>query len=175
VVATATAAAAAQVQPLSWTLKPSPRAAEPSPPHPAEPPARPSFSDAFATMSPVMVDITPERGAVDLRKIKPAHAIPPPPPPPAHPSRIWVELGVGRDPDRIAFDWRRMVKDDPEIFRGKKPFVTGWARTNRLLVGPFDTGKAANAFTEKLHKADRPSAFVWTSPAGQVVDPLDEP
>jgi tetratricopeptide (TPR) repeat protein len=166
--------ASATGQPL-WTLKPSPpHPAEPSP-HPTEPPARPSFSDAFATMSPVMVDITPERGAVDLRKIKPARAIPPPPPPPSHPSRIWVELGVGRDPDRLAFDWHRMVKDDPEIFRGKKPFVTGWARTNRLLVGPFETDKAATAFTEKLHKADRPSAFVWTSPAGQVVDPLDAP
>ncbi len=125
-------------------------------------------------MSPAMVDITPERGAVDLRKIKPARATPPPPPPPSHPSRIWVELGVGRDPDRIVFDWRRMVKEDPELFHGKKPFVSGWARTNRLLVGPFDTDKAATAFTEKLHRADHPSAFVWTSPAGQVVDPLDE-
>ncbi|MDP9057650.1 MAG: hypothetical protein M3N34_10085, partial [Pseudomonadota bacterium] len=141
-------------------------------PHGAETPARPSFSDAFAAMSPVMVDITPERGAVDLRRISPARAVPKPPPP-SHPSRIWVELGVGRDTDRIAFDWRRMVKDDPELFRGKKPFVSSLARTNRLLVGPFDTDKSANAFTEKLHKADHPSAFVWTSPAGQVVDPLE--
>lgn len=86
-----------------------------------------------------------------------------------------MELGVGRDTERIAFDWRHMVRDDPEIFRGKKPFVSSWARTNRLLVGPFETDKAANVFTEKLHKADHGSAFVWTSPAGQVVDPLEEP
>ncbi len=163
----APAPAPAVVQPAP---APAPRLAPPA----QSPPARPSFTEAFAAMSPVMVDITPERGAVDLRKIRPARATPPPPPPPSHPSRIWVELGVGRDPDRIAFDWRRMVKDDPEIFRGKKPFVSGWARTNRLLVGPFDTDKAATAFTEKLHRAD-PSAFVWTSPAGQVVDPLDAP
>jgi Flp pilus assembly protein TadD len=140
-----------------------------------EPAARPSFSEAFAAMSPVVVDVAPARGAVDLRKIKPARAVPPPPPPPSHPSRIWVELGVGRDTERIAFDWRHMVRDDPEIFRGKKPFVSSWARTNRLLVGPFETDKAANVFTEKLHKADHGSAFVWTSPAGQVVDPLEEP
>jgi len=144
-------------------------------PHGAESPARPSFSDAFAAMSPVVVDITPERGAVDLRRISPARLVPKPqpPPPPSHPSRIWVELGVGRDIDRITFDWRRMVKEDPELFKGKKPFVSSLARTNRLLIGPFDTDKAAKAFTDKLHKADHPSAFVWTSPAGQVVDPLE--
>jgi hypothetical protein len=136
---------------------------------------RPSFSDAFGDLKLAQVDITPARGAVDLRRITPARAVPkppPPPPPPSHPSRIWVELGVGRDTDRMAFDWRRMVKGDPELFRGKKPFVSGWARTNRLLVGPFETEKAANSFTDKLHKADETSAFVWTSPAGQVVDPL---
>lgn len=75
--------------------------------------------------------------------------------------------------DRIAFDWRRMTKEEPEMFRGKKPFVSSWVRTNRLLVGPFETDKAADSFTEKLHKASHGSAFVWTSPAGQVVDPLD--
>ncbi len=146
-------------------------------PHVVEAPAaRPSFAEAFAALGPVVVDTAPARGAVDLRKIKPARAVPkppPPPPPPSHPSRIWVELGVGRDTDRLGFDWHRMVKDDPEIFKGKKPFVSSWARTNRLLVGPFETDKAANSFTDKLHKADHPSAFVWTSPAGQVVDPLD--
>ena len=166
--------AAAGVLPTTPTA-PLPPSASPSAPRPhvSEPAARPSFSEAFSAMSPVVVDITPERGAVDLRRISPARAIPRPPPPPSHPSRIWVQLGVGRDTDRIAFDWRRMVKDDPEIFRGKKPFVSEWARTNRLLVGPFETDKAANAFSDRLHKADRASAFVWTSPAGQVVDPLD--
>lgn len=164
----------------AWTLAPSsgqqPAPVSAPPPIVAQAPVRPSFTEAFAAMLPGTVDITPERGAVDLRKISPARAIPkppPPPPPPAHPSRIWVELGVGRNPDRIAFDWRRMIKNDPALFKGKNPFVSSWVRTNRLLVGPFETDKAASVFTDRLHKADYPTAFVWTSPAGQVVDPLD--
>ncbi len=161
------------VQSLASGPPPQPFAISAPRSHVPQPAARPSFSDAFSAMSPVMADITPERGAVDVRRIRPARDIPKPPPPPSHPSRIWVELGVGRDTDRMAFDWRRMLKDDPEIFRGKRPFVSSWTRTNRLLVGPFETDKAANAFTDRLHKADRGSAFVWTSPAGQVVDPLD--
>jgi cell division protein FtsN len=58
------------------------------------------------------------------------------------------------------------------LLRGKKAFVTEWGRTNRLLVGPFDTEAAAKAFNEKLHKADHEGTFVWISPAGQVVDAL---
>ncbi|MDE2302558.1 MAG: SPOR domain-containing protein, partial [Sphingomonadales bacterium] len=146
-------------------------------PAPHQEPPRPSFAEAFAQMAaPAIVDTAPTRGAVDLRHITPARAAPkppPPPPPPAHPSRIWVELGVGRDYDRLGFDWRRMVKDDPALFRGRKPYVTGWVRTNRLLVGPFESASAADSFTARVRKAGHPTAFVWTSPAGQVVDPLE--
>lgn len=83
-----------------------------------------------------------------------------------------MQVGVGRDTDRLAYDWRRLLKDDPELFKARKAWVADWGRTNRLLVGPFETEKAADAFNEKLHKADRGGTFVWTSPAGQVVDGL---
>ena len=119
----------------------------------------------------------PAPGAVDIRKIEPARAPHPapkaPPPPPPNPSRVWVELGVGRDTDRLAFDWHKMVKDEPDLFGHHKPFVTGWVRTNRLLTGPFDTTAAADAYAQQLRKAGHDGVFVWTSPAGQVVDPLD--
>ena len=84
-----------------------------------------------------------------------------------------MQVGVGRDTDRLAFDWRRMNRDDPELFRGKKSFTTDWVRTNRLLIGPFETEAAAKAFNERLHKADHAGSYVWISPAGQVVDALD--
>ena len=80
---------------------------------------------------------------------------------------------MGRDTDRLAFDWHRMTRDEPELFARRKPFVTGWVRTNRLLTGPFDTQEAAETFAQQMRKAGHDGVFVWTSPAGQVVDPLD--
>jgi len=136
-------------------------------------PPRPSFADAFADLTARRAEVAPRAGAVDIRRISPARpAPPPPPPPPPNPSRFWVQVGVGRNADRLEFDWRRLQKDDPELFRGRKAWVSDWGRTNRLLVGPFETEKAAGSFNEKLHKADHDGTFVWTSPAGQVVDAL---
>jgi SPOR domain len=83
-----------------------------------------------------------------------------------------VQVGVGRDTDRIAFDWRKLVREEGELFKAQKPSISDWGRTNRLLVGPFETEAAAKAFNEKVHKAGRDDSFVWISPAGQVVDSL---
>jgi Flp pilus assembly protein TadD len=88
------------------------------------------------------------------------------------PSRIWVQVATGRDKSALASDWRRMNKDDPTVFKGRKPFVTAWGQTNRLLTGPFETQKEANAFVAALRKVDFDGAFAWTSAAGQVVDAL---
>jgi hypothetical protein len=91
---------------------------------------------------------------------------------PSHPSRIWVQVGVGRSTDAIAFDWRKSFKQAPVALKGRKPFVSDMGRTNRVLVGPFESQKAASAFVAQAKKADFGGAFVWTSQAGQVVDPL---
>jgi len=90
----------------------------------------------------------------------------------SHPSRIWVQVGVGRSTDAIAFDWRKSVKQAPVALKGRTPFVSDMGRTNRVLVGPFESQKAASAFVAQAKKADFGGAFVWTSQAGQVVDPL---
>jgi len=68
-------------------------------------------------------------------------------------------------------DWKSLVKDVPELLRGKSASTTDWGKTNRLLTGPFETESAAKALLAKLKK-QKIDAFVWTSPAGQVVDPL---
>jgi hypothetical protein len=91
---------------------------------------------------------------------------------PSHPSRIWVQVGVGRDKAAIAYDWRKFVKQDPALFKSRQPYISDMGRTNRILAGPFETQKAASDLLTKLKKADFGEAFVWTSPAGQVVDPL---
>jgi hypothetical protein len=96
------------------------------------------------------------------------------PAPPSHPSRIWVQLATGRDRAALAFDWRRMSREAEAAFRGKRPSVSAWGQSQRLLAGPFDTAAAANAFVTQLRRADISGAFVWTSPAGQVVDALPQ-
>ena len=50
--------------------------------------------------------------------------------------------------------------------------MSAWGQTNRLLTGPFESTAAANQFIAQLRKEDVPGAFVWSSPAGQVVDAL---
>jgi Flp pilus assembly protein TadD len=94
------------------------------------------------------------------------------PTPPQHPSRIWVQIGVGRDKAAIAFDWRRYAKQAPALFRGRQAYVSEMGRTNRILAGPFASQKAADQFLADLKKAGIGGGVVWTSPAGQIVDAL---
>lgn len=91
---------------------------------------------------------------------------------PSHPSRIWVQIGVGRDKSAIAFDWRRYTRENAALLKGHSPYVSEMGRTNRVLIGPFATQKAANAFLADAKKQGFSDALPWTSPAGQVVDPL---
>jgi tetratricopeptide (TPR) repeat protein len=91
---------------------------------------------------------------------------------PTHPSRIWVQIGVGRDKSAIAFDWRRYTRENAALLKGRSPYVSEMGRTNRVLIGPFATQKAASAFLADAKKQGFSDALPWTSPAGQVVDPL---
>ena len=84
----------------------------------------------------------------------------------------WVQIGVGRDTSAIAFDWRKFVKQAPALFKGRTAYISDMGRTNRILAGPFESQKAASTFLAAAKKADFGSAFIWTSPAGQVVDPI---
>ncbi|MFM5885307.1 MAG: SPOR domain-containing protein [Novosphingobium sp.] len=91
---------------------------------------------------------------------------------PNSPSRIWVQVATGRDRKALAFDWRRLARDEAALFKARKPFISAWGQTNRLLTGPFETAAQANAFVAQLKKAGVDGAFAWNSPAGQVVDAL---
>lgn len=94
------------------------------------------------------------------------------PAPPSHPSRIWVQIGVGRDKAALATDWKRISRQAAAPFKARKPFVSEMGRTNRMLVGPFDSAAQANKFIAELKGAGLSDPYVWTSPAGQVVDAL---
>jgi hypothetical protein len=167
--------------PVAPAQPPAPAAAPaPAPVHSAPPAPQPkararSLADAFADLAVVPKGtVAPAPGAVDVRKLAEARAraeAAKTPPKPAHPSRIWVQVGTGRDTGALGFTWRALVKDNPALFKGQSASISDWGRTNRLLAGPFATEAAAESFLAKAKKADL-DAFVWTSPAGQVVDAL---
>ncbi|MCT2400214.1 tetratricopeptide repeat protein [Novosphingobium mangrovi (ex Huang et al. 2023)] len=153
----------------------TPKPATPKPATPRPAPPEPSMAEAFADLGKPVLKAGPASGAVDIRKIEPARPAPKveeKPKKPAHPSRIWVQIGVGRNKNAIAFDWRRYVKQAPKLFKGREAYISDLGRTNRILAGPFETRKAANAFIADLKEAGIDGALPWISPAGQVVDTL---
>lgn len=140
----------------------------------------------FADLAPPSREIDPAAGAVDLRKIaaerakveaaeaKAAKAKEAAAKSPAEtqPSRIWIQLAASRDKAGLAGDFRRFGRNDPELFKGRKGFTSAWGAATRLLTGPFPNEKAAATVLAQVKKSGNSGAFVWTSPAGQVVDPL---
>lgn len=178
VAASPTPAPAAKAAAPGFDLASLPSAQSPQASEPA--PVQPSLTEAFADLGKPVAKAAPASGAVDIRSIEPAKPEPKvepkpkpkKPAPPAHPSRIWVQIGIGRNKDAIAFDWRRYTKKAPDLFKGRKAHITDLGRTNRILAGPFDSRKAANEFVQDLRKEGIDGALPWTSPAGQVVDVL---
>lgn len=170
------------VQGPSFDLLPPAAASAPAPAVAAPPSAAPkpalaprSLADAFSEFSRPTISTTPAPGAVDVRRLAPARPAAPKeikPAVPAQPSRIWVQVATGRDKRALAFDWRKMSRESAALFRSRKPYVASWGQTNRLLTGPFESEAAAEDYINKLRKADVAGAFLWTSPAGQVVDDL---
>jgi tetratricopeptide (TPR) repeat protein len=152
----------------------SPPAAAPAAAAAIGPPAPANLADAFAEFNRPTISTAPAPGAVDVRRIAPTRAAPKEtkPAPPAQPSRIWVQVATGRDRKALAFDWRKMSRQNPAIFKSRKPYVTAWNQTNRLLTGPFESEAKASEFMNLLRKEEVAGAFLWTSPAGQVVDEL---
>lgn len=90
---------------------------------------------------------------------------------PSHSSRIWVQVLTGGNKDMMDNEWRRLVKEAPEVLRGRKPYLSPWRSNFRLLTGPFDSEADAQEFVTKLKKSGV-SSYQWTSPAGQAVDTL---
>lgn len=89
----------------------------------------------------------------------------------ASPSRVWVQVGTGQSLSALAFDWRKLQREQAKLFGGRKGYTAKWGRTNRLVTGPFTNAREANAFIKQL-KAAGIDCFIFTSDAGEQVDPL---
>jgi len=119
---------------------------------------------------------------VDLDEIEPAkpkpriiakaeEKAPAKPKEPLHPKRYWVQIATGSNLNALKFDYRRMTKKQPEMFKGQKGWTSPWGQTRRLVVGPFDDFKAAKAFEADYRKAGG-DGFAWASADGVEVNEL---
>lgn len=154
-------------KPVVKLAKPDPRGERPDGPTDvsrtsAKVPEKLSAKDAKAAAK------DPKKAAKDAKDAKDAKAKKAAP---SHPSRIWVQVLTGANKDVMDKEWRRMVKEAPTVFRGRKPYLSPWRTNYRLLTGPFESEASAQEFITKLSK-DGVASYQWTSPAGQAVDTL---
>ncbi|HYI64852.1 MAG TPA: SPOR domain-containing protein [Allosphingosinicella sp.] len=90
---------------------------------------------------------------------------------PAHPSRHWVQIAGGANRTALPATFVRLRAQAPALLGSRTAFTTPLNQTNRLLVGPFDSARAAQAFVNELAGKDV-AAFAWTSPPGQEIERL---
>ena len=88
----------------------------------------------------------------------------------ANPARIWVQIATG-EASGLGFDYRKLTKNNPALFKAQKPWTSPWGKTARLLVGPFPDVKAAKKWEGDFKKAGG-DAFMWKSEIGVPVDAL---
>ncbi|MEL0250441.1 MAG: SPOR domain-containing protein [Novosphingobium sp.] len=158
--------------PRTTPVKADPRGERPDGPTevsrtPAKEPEKPAAKDTKATEAKSAKDAKAKaaEAAKEAKDAKAKKAAP------SHPSRIWVQVLTGGNKDVMDNEWRRLVKEAPELLRSRKPYLSPWRSNFRLLTGPFETEAAAQDFVTKLKKSGV-SSYQWTSPAGQPVDTL---
>ncbi len=129
--------------------------------------------DRETRTSVVPVDLDEIEPAKPQPKIvaKPVEKTPAKPKEPEHPKRYWVQIATGSNLDALKFDFRRMTKKQPELFKDRKAWTSPWGRTRRLVVGPFADFKAAKAF-EADYRKDGGDGFAWASADGVEVNEL---
>jgi tetratricopeptide (TPR) repeat protein len=135
-----------------------------SPPSPAA--ATPSTPPRTAT-SPAPRAAAPSPAATPRRAPRrPAR--------PANPSRHWVQIAGGANRAALPREFARLQALAPDQLRRRTAYTTPLRATNRLLVGPFESESAAQAFVNQL-AARHIAAFAWTSEDGQEIERLQTP
>jgi Flp pilus assembly protein TadD len=167
---------------FSLSPAPAPAQAEGSAPAPAREPRT-----ALADIAELVRTLPPE---AETRRTSPFQAPPPRPAPtsetaqapaarsararpapPAHPSRHWVQIAGGANRAALPREFARLREQAPEQLGRRTAFTAELRATNRLLVGPFATARAAQEFVNQLATRDV-AAFAWTSEAGEAIERL---
>lgn len=89
----------------------------------------------------------------------------------AEESRTWVQIAGGADERAFPSEWRKLRDKAPDLLADRTAWTTPLKATNRLLVGPFENGRDAQDFVNKLGGKGI-TAFAWTSAQGQAIAKL---
>ena len=176
--------ASAESATAGFTLLPQGEQPIVPPPAPAPAPAEPQLAPAarLQDLATIVASLPAEEEARPAPPARTTETRPRPerapprarPAQPRHPSRHWVQVAGGANEAGLVGTFARLRTRAPALLGSRTAYTTPLNQTNRLLVGPFDSARAAQAFVNQL--ADRDvAAFAWTSPAGQEIERLRIP
>lgn len=179
---TSTPAAAAQ------TTAPTPEPTPASTPTPQR-----DLAELIETLEIPAAEKQRQVAAVDLARITPARPAPPPAPKPtpataetkakpkaapapapvkpASPGKYWVQVATGSDLNALRFDYRRLARQQAELFKAVAGYTSPWGKTRRLVVGPFASLSEAKAFEAKF-RAGGGDGFAWVSDGDTAIEAL---
>jgi hypothetical protein len=89
-----------------------------------------------------------------------------------NPARLWVQIATGRNTAGLPGTWRNLKSQAPKALGDQKPWSVPYLQTNRLLVGPMRSSKAARELVKDL-ASEGVKAMVFNSEAGQEIERVD--
>jgi hypothetical protein len=89
-----------------------------------------------------------------------------------NPARHWVQVAGGANKRDLGKEWDKLKARWPTQLAGRTPWSTHYRFTNRLLIGPFPTSKAAQDWVTERKKEGFATFRVETR-AGDEVERVD--
>ncbi len=95
----------------------------------------------------------------------------PQPQPAKRPSKLWLQLASGANPDALQGQFKRMKSRNGDLFDGIKGYVAKSPGHSRLVIGPFRGPSDAKIFADDLESVGIDS-FSWTNSPSDMIVPL---
>jgi Flp pilus assembly protein TadD len=89
-----------------------------------------------------------------------------------NPARHWVQIAGGANKRDLGKEWDKLKGRWPSQLAGRSPWTTHYRFTNRLLIGPFATSKAAQDWVS-ARKAEGFATFRVETANGDEVERVD--
>lgn len=89
-----------------------------------------------------------------------------------NPARHWVQIAGGANKHDLDKEWDKQKARWPSQLAGRSPWTTHYRYTNRLLIGPFPSSKAAQDWVTERKKEGFATFRVETR-AGEAVERVD--
>lgn len=87
------------------------------------------------------------------------------------PSKVWLQLASGQNPDALPGQFKRLKSRGSEVLDGIKGYVAKGPDRARLVIGPFRGKSDAETFAEDLDSVGI-DAFSWTNSPSDMIVPL---